>query len=112
MHTTSAEARTVQTQSAAEAVQTLTQEAAALAAKLSQLTAAVKQSSSSNVSSTLQHIALYDEAVQTLQVVINWLTSSRVYRFFGLSTNSPWSHCLDGCCAVSGKHHSSHQRIT
>ena len=71
MQTASAEERNVQAQSAAEAVQALTQEAAALAAKLSQLTAAVQQSSSNNFSSTLQHLALYDEAVHNLQVATN-----------------------------------------
>lgn len=59
-----------QIQSTVEAIQQLTQEAAALAARLGQLIAALQQSSSTNVASTSQHLALYQEAVQTLQVVI------------------------------------------
>lgn len=54
-------------QNAAEAIQTLTEEAAALAAKLGHLTEALQQSSSKDVISTLQHLNLYAEAVQTLQ---------------------------------------------
>lgn len=57
--------------SAAEAVQQLTQHALNLAARLSQLTASLQQSSSSQVNSTLQHLAVYDEAVQSLQVTID-----------------------------------------
>ena len=53
---------------AAEALHTLTQNAAALVARLHQLKSALQQSSSNNISSTLQHLALYDEAVHALQV--------------------------------------------
>lgn len=53
--------------SAAEAVQQLTEHALNLAARLGQLTASLQQSSSSQVNSTLQHLAVYDEAVQSLQ---------------------------------------------
>lgn len=52
---------------AAEAVQRLTQETQSLATKLRQLIGSLQRSSSDNVSSTLQHLAVYDEAVQSLQ---------------------------------------------
>ncbi|KAL0031499.1 hypothetical protein WJX77_003677 [Trebouxia sp. C0004] len=52
---------------AAEAVQRLTQEAQSLATKLRQLIGSLQRSSSDSVSSTLQHLAVYDEAVQSLQ---------------------------------------------
>jgi prefoldin subunit 5 len=58
---------------AAEAVQRLTQEAQSLATKLRQLTGSLQRSSSDSVSSTLQHLAVYDEAVQSLQVMIGQL---------------------------------------
>ncbi len=58
---------------AAEAVQRLTQETQSLATKLSQLIGSLQRSSSDNVSSTLQHLAVYDEAVQSLQVMIGQL---------------------------------------
>ena len=58
-----------QTQNAAETVKVLTQHAAALADQIQGHIAALQQSSSKNVDSTQQHLALYDEAVQTLQVV-------------------------------------------
>ena len=58
-----------QIQNAAEAIQKLTEDAATLAAKLGQLIAGLQQSSSTHVASTSQHLALYQEAVQTLQVV-------------------------------------------
>ena len=58
-----------QIQNAAEAIQKLTEDAAALAARLGQLTAALQQSSSTNAASTSHHLAVYQEAVQTLQVV-------------------------------------------
>lgn len=72
MHTddpTLANASPSQMQNASEAIQSLTEDAAALAAKLNNLTAALQQSSSTTVHSTLQHLDLYEEAVQTLQVV-------------------------------------------
>lgn len=47
----------------------LLEDAAALAARLGQLTATLQQSSSANVASASQHLALYQEVVQTLQVV-------------------------------------------
>lgn len=56
-------------QNAAEAVQQLTEQAHLLAATLNQLTGSLQQSSSNNASSTLQHLAIYDEAVQSLQVL-------------------------------------------
>lgn len=52
---------------AAEAVQRLTQKTQSLATKLRQLIGSLQRSSSDNVSSTLQHLAVYDEAVQSLQ---------------------------------------------
>ncbi|KAL0051371.1 hypothetical protein WJX82_006375 [Trebouxia sp. C0006] len=52
---------------AAEAVQRLTEESQSLATKLRQLIGSLQRSSSDNVSSTLQHLAVYDEAVQSLQ---------------------------------------------
>ena len=62
-----------QIQNAAEAIQTLTEDAAGLALKLGHLTAALRQSASKDVTSTLQHLALYGEAVQTLKVAITLL---------------------------------------
>ena len=58
-----------QIENAAETIQTLTEDAAALAARFRQLTAALQQSSCQNVDSASQHLALYQEVVQTLQVV-------------------------------------------
>ncbi len=58
---------------AAEAVQRLTQETQSLVTKLRQLIGSLQRSSSDNVSSTLQHLAVYDEAVQSLQVMIGQL---------------------------------------
>ncbi|DBA76496.1 hypothetical protein WJX79_000257 [Trebouxia sp. C0005] len=52
---------------APEAVQRLTQETQSLAKKLRQLIGSLQRSSSDNVSSTLQHLAVYNEAVQSLQ---------------------------------------------
>lgn len=70
MQTTSpATASSPQIQNAAEAIQMLTEDAAELAARLGHLSAALQQSASKDVTSTLQHLALYEEAVQTLQVV-------------------------------------------
>ena len=56
------------TQNTAEAVHALTQHAVALAAKVQQLSTVLKQSSSQNLDSTLQHLHIYHEAVQDLQV--------------------------------------------
>ena len=71
---------------AAEAVQRLTQETQSLATKLRQLIGCLQRSSSDNVSSTLQHLAVYDEAVQSLQVMIGQLggavTKMRTKRHF------------------------------
>ncbi len=61
---------------AAEAVQRLTQESQSLATKLRQLIGSLQRSSSDNVSSTLQHLAVYDEAVQSLQVMIGQLAGA------------------------------------
>lgn len=58
---------------AAEAVQRLTQETQSLVTKLRQLIGSLQRSSIDNVSSTLQHLAVYDEAVQSLQVMIGQL---------------------------------------
>lgn len=70
-----------QIQNAAEAIRTLTDVAAALATRLGQLSAALQQSSSANVASASEHLALYQEVVQTLQVVtIVWLCN-RMYVF-------------------------------
>ncbi|KAL3152384.1 hypothetical protein ABBQ32_001441 [Trebouxia sp. C0010 RCD-2024] len=65
--TTPATASPPQIQNAAEAIQALTEDAAGLAAKLGHLTAARQRCASKDVTSTLQHLALYREAVQTLQ---------------------------------------------
>ncbi|KAL3142445.1 hypothetical protein ABBQ38_002774 [Trebouxia sp. C0009 RCD-2024] len=67
--TSPATASSPQIQNAAEAIQMLTEDAAELAARLGHLSAALQQSASKDVTSTLQHLALYEEAVQTLQVV-------------------------------------------
>ena len=56
-------------QNAAEAVQQLTEQCHILVAKLRQLTGSLQHSSSNNASSTLQHLAIYDEAIQSLQVL-------------------------------------------
>ena len=58
-----------QIQNTAEAIQQLNEDAAALAARLGQLIADLQQSSSTNMASTSQHFVLYQEAVQSLQVV-------------------------------------------
>lgn len=73
-------------QNAAEAIQTLTEEAAALAAKLGHLTEALQQSSSKDVISTLQHLNLYAEAVQTLQVVTTLHQDSELAKSLACST--------------------------
>lgn len=61
---------------AAEVVQRLTQESQSLATKLRQLIGSLQRSSSDNVSSTLQHLDVYDEAVQSLQVMIGQLAGA------------------------------------
>ena len=74
-----------QIQNAAEAIQKLTEDAAVLAAKLRQLIAALQQSSSTNAASTSQHLTVYQEAVQTLQVVMtNFLHCSQMFLYVDL----------------------------
>ena len=55
---------------AAEAVQQLTQHAQSLVKHLQQLLSSHQQSSSGQAASTTGHIAIYDEAVHLLEVIV------------------------------------------
>lgn len=109
--TTPATASPPQIQNAAEAIQALTEDAAGLAAKLGHLTAARQRCASKDVTSTLQHLALYREAVQTLQVVTHY------HNLRLLPALEPCMHKATRLefsvfVCYAGKHHSSHSTVS